>query len=100
MNDLISREKAIETLKEYEAVEFDNFTKTGPVSMMTVSTITNCIEAIAKLPSAETERTAKVETYTDGQEVLWSICECETDVRKSYNYCPGCGAKLEWSENE
>lgn len=50
--------------------------------------------------SAMSERTAKVETYTDGQEELWSICECETDVRKSYNYCPKCGAKLEWREDE
>lgn len=44
------------------------------------------------------ERTAKVEIYTDDQEELWSICECETDVQKSYNYCPECGAKLDWSE--
>ena len=39
MNNLIDREKAIETLKEYEVVESDNFTRTDPVSMMTVATI-------------------------------------------------------------
>lgn len=44
------------------------------------------------------ERTAKVETYIDDQEELWSVCECGTDVWKSYNYCPECGAKLDWSE--
>ena len=51
-------------------------------------------------PTIEPERMAKVEIYTDGQEELWSICECETDVLKSYNYCPKCGVKLEWSEDE
>lgn len=55
MNNLIDREKAIETLKEYEVVESDNFTRTDPVSMMTVATIANCIEAIMELPSAEPE---------------------------------------------
>lgn len=44
------------------------------------------------------ERTAKVETYTDDQQETWSVCECGTDVRKGYNYCPKCGAKLDWSE--
>ena len=55
MSDLISRQKAIEALKEYEVVESDNFTRTDPVSMMTVATIANCIEAIMELPSAEPE---------------------------------------------
>lgn len=50
------------------------------------------------IPSAEPERTAKVETYTDDQQETWSVCECGTDVWKSYNYCPECGAKLDWSE--
>ena len=46
------------------------------------------------------ERTAKVETYTDDQQETWSVCECGTDVWKSYNYCPECGAKLDWSDDE
>lgn len=45
---------------------------------------------------AMSERTAKVETYTDEQQETWSVCECGTDVWKSYNYCPECGAKLKW----
>ena len=55
MNDLIDRKKAIETLKEYEVVESDNFTRMDSLSMMTVATIANCIEAIEELPSAEPE---------------------------------------------
>ena len=56
MSDLISRQKAIEALRECEVVESDNFTRTDPVSMMAVATIANCIEAIMELPSAESER--------------------------------------------
>lgn len=46
------------------------------------------------------ERTAKVETYTDDQQETWRVCECGTDVLKIFNYCPECGAKLDWSGNE
>lgn len=55
MSNLISRQKAIEALKEYEVVESDNFTRMDSLSMMTVATIANCIEAIEELPSAEPE---------------------------------------------
>ena len=57
-------------------------------------------KAITAWNRAMGERTAEVETYTDDQQETWSVCECGTDVWKSYNYCPECGAKLEWSEHE
>lgn len=57
-------------------------------------------EAIEAWNRAMGERTAKVETYTDDQQETWSVCECGTDVWKSYNYCPECGAKLDWGEHE
>lgn len=53
MDELISRQDALDALKEYEIVESDNFTKTDLITMMTVGTIANCIEAIVDLPSAE-----------------------------------------------
>ena len=56
MSDLISRHDAIDALKKYEEIESNNFTDTSPISMMTVGTIANCIEAIVDLPSAEPER--------------------------------------------
>lgn len=56
MSDLISRQTALDALKEYEIVESDNFTRTDPVSMMAVATIANCIEAIWELPPAEPEQ--------------------------------------------
>ena len=56
MSNLIRKQDAIDALKEYEEVESDNFTKTDPITMMTVGTIANCIEAIVDLPSTEPER--------------------------------------------
>ena len=117
MNDIISRQDAIEVLKEYEVVESDNFTRTDPISMMTVATIANCIEAIVELPSAEPERTAKVvhksdtyvvtppKTTTASYETrtnLWEECgNCHAmGIYHGWNYCPYCGARLDWSENE
>ena len=55
MSDIISRQDAIKVLKEYEVEESDNFTRADPISMMTVATIANCIEAIVELPPAEPE---------------------------------------------
>lgn len=57
MSDLIDRQEAIDALKKSEELELNNFTDTSPISMMTVATITNCIEEIVKLPSAEPEQT-------------------------------------------
>lgn len=56
MSDLIRKQDAIDALKEYEVVESDNFTRTDPITMMTVGTIAECIEAIVDLPSIESEQ--------------------------------------------
>lgn len=45
-----------------------------------------------------TERMLKVEIYTDDQQETYGECECGIDVYPYYTYCPGCGAKLDWSE--
>lgn len=100
MSDLIERQKAIEMLKEYEEAESDNFTRTDPVSMMTVATIANCIEAIVELPSAEPERKTGKWIYDTervwhdgGIYVQYHCSECRFQIIGSlYNYCPHCGA--------
>lgn len=38
------------------------------------------------------ERTAKVD-WMDGD----PYCDCGQELRDSFVYCPGCGAKLDWS---
>ena len=103
MSNLIERQKAIETLKEYEVVESDNFTRTDPVSMMTVATIANCIEAIVELPSADFERKKgkwKPFDLTWGRSV-YSCTACgeaidiPTEISKPiYSFCPNCGAEM------
>ena len=102
MSDLISRQNALDALKEYEDVESDNFTKTDPISMMTVATIANCIEVIWKLPSAEPERTAKVRDKKDDPMVdEWHqgrCMNCGKQVRRRNNYCSRCGSRLDWGE--
>ena len=105
MSDLIYRQAALDALKEYEIVESDNFTKTDPVTMMTVATIANCIEAIIELPTAKPEeRTAKVvpmvkEILGGTDTITITSCEsCERDVSVFDRYCPFCGARLEWGE--
>ena len=99
MSDLISRQKAIETLKECEVVESDNFTRTDPVTMMTVATIADCIEAIVELPSEEPER--KTGKWIDGMPYVnshWKVCsECHVSAPDScggFNFCPNCGAEM------
>ena len=113
MSDLISRQKAIEALKEYEVVESDNFTRTDPVSMMAVATIANCIEAIVELPSAEPER-----KKGEWIEISWSepepnVCCTSYSIQSAkcsicgkyhttpylhslvyFPYCPNCGAHM------
>lgn len=83
MRDLISRQAVIDALEldlenDYvDATEFLTFIK--------------------QLPSAEPEQIAKVI-----DNVIHVICceKCERVVSIIDDYCPRCGAKLDWSENE
>lgn len=101
MSNLISREKAIETLKEYEIVESDNFTRMDSLSMMTVATIANCIEAIEELPTAEPERKKGEWIKEDRGHVEYTgVCsECGFssiwyDTQEYFNFCPNCGCDM------
>lgn len=110
MSDLIRRQDAIDALKKYEELESNNFTDTNPISMMAVATITNCIEEIVNLPSAEPERkTGRWERHNTyhGDDVSgyidpdWRCSECggQAKVNAWYIYdltdfCPNCGADM------
>ena len=90
MSDLISRQAVLDALKEYEVVESDNFTKTDIITMMTIGTIANCIEAIVDLPSAEPER-----RWIPVTEAL------PEEENKSYWICTDTGyqCKCRWTNN-
>ena len=106
MSDIISRQDAIKVLKEYEVEESDNFTRADPISMMTVATIANCIEAIVELPPVESER-KKGEWNFIGDNMFKCTC-CgvlytthQLNGLRNYNtdpyapyFCPNCGANM------
>lgn len=82
MSDLIRREDAIDIVDELFALGdcyCDRFSVVG---------------ALRGIPSAEPEQTAKFRR--DGDFLRCS--KCWRIVDSGYNYCPNCGAKLDWSE--
>lgn len=99
MNDLISKKDAINALKEYEKLESNNFTSTDIYSMMTVATISNCIEEITELPSVESEQKKGRWQFRKGSD-CWECSEChailESDdiVRHNFYFCYHCGADM------
>lgn len=62
------------------------------------------IKVIETLPSAEPERTAKVIDKSVGRHSISDFdwigkCEkCGNEIQYSFDFCPYCGAELEWSE--
>ena len=89
MSDLIRRDDVLSVLC------FSN--ETG---MMLCEDLRNIFEEINKIPSAEPERTAKVTKFEPYSESYWATdgrCEgCGGYLERMYNYCPTCGARLEW----
>lgn len=93
MSDLISREKAIDALMALrEAHKADRYT--GDLLHWTI------IKAmLGSLPPEKSERTAKVERCYFGETLTYDFdgqCECGKWVDALWDYCPSCGARLEW----
>ena len=55
---------------------------------------------IMRFPSAEPERTVKVEVHSHPCGVSGKCCACGGDVYNGDPYCSHCGTKLDWSGNE
>ena len=90
MSDIINRQDAIKALGD---AHFQNYG--------------NAIMVIQELPSVETiERTAKVIDKSVGRHSIIDFdwvgkCEkCGNGIQYAFDYCPYCGSKLDWSENE
>lgn len=100
MNDLISREKALDGLK-YEM-------KYGAV--IDQCGLDTAYDIIENIPSAEPERTAKVIIHkryigtnlniVGTPSILYEhLCgACKKKVIDGDDYCSHCGARLEWNE--
>ena len=90
MSDLISRRDAIDlltsTVKRYKGIYGD---LGGAVS--------GARELIKAMPSAEPERKTGHWIDTDNYYQRWKCSECGCHTRDAEpNYCPNCGAKMEW----
>ena len=80
MSDLIRRQDAIDA--------------------MIMLGIKRAVPILVTLPSAEPERTAKVQKINGGVKTWEQCSRCYNEVYHRLPYCPGCGAKLDWSGNE
>lgn len=90
MDDLIRREDVVEAL--YQAIRT---TLTGTFT----DSMSLAIAMTKNIPSAEPERTAKVERVSYGETLTYDFdgqCECGKWVDTLWQYCPSCGARLEW----
>ena len=96
MNDLISRQAAIDSIRECVEAVHDNYESDMEQGYL------NAIECIEKLPSAGLEKHAKwisFGEYKMGRYAGWICSNCETffDDSKANLYirCPKCGAYME-----
>ena len=90
MNDLIYRQSAINALENTEcellSEEWDELTN-----------------AIKQVPSAEPKKGSW--EHCEDEDGMYDVCSnCGADVDishygRSYNYCPHCGAKMEWKND-
>lgn len=92
MSDLISRQKAIDAVKWWFGV-----LKQNPDIL---------IDAITTLPDAEVQgTTAKVDKLPEKNQMIMhtliaGTCKnCNFLLSISHNYCPHCGAKLIWEDD-
>lgn len=84
----ITFEEGFKTRKEaFEA--WNRRTETASDTLMRVF----AYDATCGVCDKRKERTAKVD-WMDGD----PYCDCGQELRDGFVYCPGCGAKLEWSE--
>ena len=104
-SDLISRQQAIDALKEHRALYCDNtpetFSKLSHVEKSRVDELDTAIATLVNLPTIQPEpQEGRFERKRDG--VLCSVCHygwefitgVPAEVEREYHYCPNCGAKM------
>ena len=90
MSDLISREDAVSRISDLLMIELQG---------KRLPTWNEVYHAIDDIPSAESERKIKVERVSYGETLTYDFdgqCECGKWVDALWQYCPSCGARLEW----
>ena len=91
MDDLISRQAAIDFIKEHShPVRYDN------TSIEQGMTITGIEEALNEMPNIQSkQKTGQWLINSNGYYPYCSICKNEPQNRVMTKYCPNCGAKME-----
>lgn len=95
MNDLISRQAAINAMYQLEAEDIETYGCFIPEGFHA----NQAVEALEALPSEEPERKkGQWSNYKD--EHCCSVCKCVVisdcwDDEIRYDYCPYCGAEME-----
>lgn len=91
MNDYISRQAAIETIRN-----LDDYTCTQKAVILG-----DAMNVIAKLPSADVQPVRRGQWAEENGFIYcpfcgdpWGAPGCESMV-KSFNYCPNCGARMD-----
>ena len=102
MSDLISRQKAIDYfVTNIGIVDADGYAVDDYDERVKIWT-----ERFSGIPSAEPERTAKVIDKSVGRHSIIDFdwigkCEkCGNGIQFAYEFCPYCGSRLDWSDNE
>ena len=89
MDDLISRQAAIDVLEE-------RLRANGYSNVALVSELNRSIGYLMRLPSAE-PKTGHAETASSGvlTPTVWAVCsECKKPIDLWDNYCRSCGARM------
>ena len=99
MNDLISRQAAIDALKEHRALYCDNtpdtFSKLSYAEKSRVDELDTAIATLVNLPSAQPETAKRIVSKSRGGVTLWYQCDkCNEPVDAQDNFCRGCGRRL------
>ena len=105
MTDYISREAAIEEVREKLGCETCNGRNVGIIC--TFCNVGEAILMIKNIPAADVEPVRPTGRWIkDGDFLICSVCEAEIDIKNSLgadnnkDYCPCCGAKMCLEDND
>jgi len=105
MSDLISRQAAIDALKEHRALYCDNtpdtFSKLSYAEKSRVDELDTAIATLVNLPSAQPERIRGrwIEKPHVHGVAYCSLCDYELHTNDT-NFCPNCGADMRGEQDE
>ena len=94
MSDYISREAAIEAVREEFGCETCNGSNIGTIC--TFCDVGQAILLIKNIPSADVEQVVHGRKIEDGDIGVFYLCSlCGECLPYGANYCPNCGAKMD-----